>query len=233
MRNRCFWRDRRGITRAAMVLIVAICVMLVIIAIPSWNVFRYRSEKTACVQAMKSAQDGLIIDYLNKWDGGDEESAMKTLDVVMPARPDICPSGGTVYLVRGENGIFEPVCGLHDDDKKLRVRLNASRAKSLLAEGLRKARKSGGAEPESVEITLNSKPLECVRVQKVLDLRRGTKLSNGYEGIVCYYGIAGDGAFKESEKVKKGGIAYFVYADEEHCARWIDGDGWTGDAYKD
>ena len=60
-----------------------------------------------------------------------------------------------MYLVRGENDIFEPICGLHDSDKRLRVRLNASRAKDLLAEELRVQRVLAEDEPESVEITLN------------------------------------------------------------------------------
>lgn len=224
--------DRGLITRAAVVLIALIAVMLVVIAIPSWQVFRYRSEKTACIQAMKSAKDGLIIEYLGRFETGDEQDAMDTLDKVLPARPDICPAGGTVYLIRNSLGIFEPVCGLHDDDKKLRVRLNASRAMDLLNEALRVARRDTKAEPESVTITLNGKPLECVRVDEVLELRRGTRLTNGYEGIVAFYGIAGEGSFLPRGNVRRGGISYFVYADENHCARWINPDGWSGDAYK-
>ena len=231
MDRRIFHTDERGVTRAAMILIVLIFIMLVIIAIPSWKRFRYRSEKTGCAQAMKSARDGLIIEYLGRFKEGTVEEAMETLDQVMPARPDICPAGGTVYLIRDKDGIFQPVCGLHDDDLKLRVRLNASRGKQLLAEALKQTRQKTGKEPEKVTITLNGKALECVRVPEVLDLRRGTALTNGYKGVVAYYGIAGYGSFTESDDVKAGDISYFVYADENHCARWIDGDGWTGDAY--
>ena len=224
---------RGGITRAAAILLALIAVMLGIIAIPSWKVFRYRSEKTACVQAMKSARDGLIIEFLYRWKPGTVEEAMVTLDEVMPARPNICPSGGTVYLIRGDNGIYEPVCGLHDDDKKLRVRLNATRAKDLLTQGLREARWDLREEPESVEIELNGKPLECVRVQEEQNLRRGTATTNGFKGLVCFYGIAGDGSFAVSRNAKKGEISYFVYADEDHCALWRADDGWAGDAYTD
>lgn len=221
---------RGGINRVVAILLALIAVMLVIIAVPSWNVFRYRSEKTGCVQAMKSARDGLIIEFLSRWDGGSVEEAMVTLDEVMPARANICPAGGTVYLVRGDNGIFEPVCGLHDDDKRLRVRLNGSRAKDLLAEGLRIARRESSEEPESVEITLNGRPLECVRVQEVPELRRGTGTTNGYKGVVAFYGLNGDGAFSV-DGAKKGEIVYFIYADEYYCAIWRFNDGWTGDSY--
>ena len=123
------------------------------------------------------------------------------------------------------------MCGLHDDDKKLRVRLNASRGKELLEEALKTARSKVKAEPESVEITLNGKSLECVRVAEVLDLRRGTGVSHGYEGIVAYYGIAGQGDY-DTKGLDDGDVCYFAYADEYHCARWINGDGWTGDAYQ-
>ena len=224
-------RSNRGVSRAVAILLVLIAVMLVIIAVPGWKVFRYRSEKTGCEQAMKSASDGLIIEYLNRWDEGSTEEAMRTLDNVMVARPNICPAGGNVYLVRRDDGIFEPVCGLHDSDKKQRVRLNASCAKDLLAEALRKTRKDTGTEPESVEITLNGKPLECVRVPEVLNLRWGTKSTRDYEGTVAYYGIAGNGSFTAKD-VEPGEICYFVYADEYHCASWRADDGWTGDAYR-
>lgn len=225
---------RGGINRLVAILLAMVLVMLALISVPAWKMFRYRSEKTGCVQAMKSAKDGLIIEYLDHQGGESEKEAMDALDAILPARPDICPAGGTVYLVRGVNGIFEPVCGLHDDDKKLRVRLNASHAMSLVKDALAEARRLDldHVEPDSVTIRINGKDLECVRVQEILDLRRGTKLTNGYEGIVCFYGLVGDGPFAAKD-LSEGDIAYFVYADENHCARWLASDGWTGDAYRD
>ena len=219
-----------GISRAAAVLLALIGVMLVLIAIPGYRVYRYRAQKTACEQAMKSARDGLVIEFLSRYKEESVEDAMKTLDEVLPERPNICPSGGTVYLIKNAQGIYEPVCGLHETDLKLRVRLNATRARELLSEGLRKARRDGGEEPESVAIELNGKPLECVRVGEKLSLRRGTATTNGYEGVVAFYGLEGDGEFSTG-KVKKGQVCYFVYADENHAAVWRAGDGWTGDAY--
>ena len=222
--------NQRGVSRLAAVLLVLIGVMLVLIAIPGYRVFRYRSEKTACEQAMKSARDGLIIEYLSRWKEGSVEEAMKTLDEVLPERPDICPAHGTVYLIKNDKGIYEPICGLHETDRKLRVRLNASRAMSLLSEGLKAARDNDEENPESVEIFLNGKPLTCVRVGEKLDLRRGTATTNGYKGIVAFFGLEGDGSFNTG-KVNAGDICYFVYADEDHAAVWRADDGWTGDAY--
>jgi len=213
------------------ILLALIGVMLVIIAIPAWNAYRLQAEIIGCEQALKSARDGLIIEYLSRWEEGSVQQAMATLDEVMPARANICPAGGTVYLLKNELGIYEPLCGLHDPDKKQRVRLNASRAMDLLAEGRRKALREEGAEPESVTVQLNGKPLECVRVTQVQPLRRGTGTTDGFEGVVAFYGLAGEGSFAP-EGVKKGEICYFVYADENHCAIWRSDDGWTGDAYR-
>ena len=227
------WKQRRGgVNPVVAILLALIAVMLVLIAIPGWKVFRYRSEKTACEQAMKSARDGLIIDYLAHFETGSVQQAMQTLDEVLPERANICPSGGTVYLLRGANGIYEPLCGLHDSDVKRRCRLNAARAQELLAEGLKNARRETKQEPESVVIQLNGRSLECVRVQEPPKLRRGTRTTDGYEGIVAFYGLAGEGQFAAGA-VKAGEIAYFIYADEDDCAAWRAGEGWTGTAYDD
>ena len=222
--------DRRGVTRAAAVLLALIGVMLVIIAIPIWQSYQQRGEYIACEQALKSARDGLVIEYLGRWEAGTVEQAMQTLDEVLPERANICPSGGTVYLVRDENGIFQPVCGLHDRDAALRTRLNASRALELLTDGLRWTRRESEGEPEAVQIELNGAPLSCQRVAEAPKLRRGTRTTSGYEGVVAFYGLAGEGDFADSD-LKAGTICYFIYADEDHCAVWRAEKGWTGDAY--
>ena len=220
------------INRVVAVLLALIGVMLVIIAIPAWNSYRQRAEKLACEQALDSAKDGLIIEFLSRYKESSVQEAMATLDVVMPARANLCPSGGTVYLVKNEQGIYEPLCGLHDPDEKQRVRLNASRAMELLAEGRKQAKKQTKAEPDRVTIRLNGKPLECVRVAQEEPLRRGTDTTRGYKGIVAFYGLAGEGDFAAAKNAKAGDICYFVYADENRCAIWRSKDGWTGDAYR-
>lgn len=230
--NRTYDRSRRGgITRAAAVLLVLIAVMLVIIAIPGWKAFRYDSERQACVQAMKSARDGLIIEYLSRFKEGSVQEAMATLDEVMPERPNICPSGGTVYLVRDENGIYQPICGLHDTDIRHRTRLNASRAMDLLKDGLRYARREGDDKLESIDISLNGKKLSIVRVFAEESISRGTATTLGYEGTVAFFALAGSGEFETSRQARAGEVCYFVYAEPDSCAVWRADDGWTGDAY--
>jgi len=246
-------KDRTGgLSVAIAVLLLLIMVMLCIIAVPAWKSFRYRSQKVGCDQAMKSAGDGLIIEYLGSLEETTTEQARRILDKVMPGRDELCPAGGEVYLSKDENGIYQPFCGIHGNDKKERVRLNASYARDLLSEQLEKQaekkpeatvkpeaasdRQASGAEEEEepsseyIEITINNRVLKCVHVLKEEPLRRGTDTTNGYEGIVAFYGIEGEGAFN-SGLVKNGEIAYFVYADEYYCARWRAKDGWSGDAY--
>lgn len=220
---------RGGINRVVAILLALIAIMVVIIAFPAWQRYRDRAEIIACEQAMKSAKDGLIIDYMNNWQNGSVQDAMATLDEVMPARANICPSGGTVYLLRNDKGIFEPYCGLHTSDLKLRARLNASRAKELLKGTLVKSRKKGDI-PKTVDIELNGKMLSIGRVKEPPQIRRGTSTTNGYEGIVSFFGIDGEGDF-EAKKAKDGELAYFIYADEDYCAIWRADDGWTGTAY--
>lgn len=229
---------RGAVSRSVVLLLILIGIMLVIIAVPAWNAFRYRSERIGCEQAMKSAGDGLIIEYLGSFEESDIREARDTLERVMPAREDLCPVHGNIYLIKDENGIYEPVCGLHDPDVKRRTRLNASYAEEMLATARRKSVPAGQHDPESIEITVNGKPLTCVHVTEEEVIHRGTATTNGYEGIVCYYGTAGDFTFspktahKGMGSAKEGEICYFVYADEHYCAIWRSNDGWDGDAYQ-
>ena len=222
---------RGGVNRLVAVLLALIAVMLVIIALPSLRGYRDRAQIIACEQALNSARDGLIIEYFNSFQAGSVEEARDTLDAVMPARANICPSGGTIYLLRGGDGIFEPICGLHDPDERQRCRLNASRARELLDEALTKYRKRHDDTPETLEIELNGQTLTCQRTEEALTLRRGTASTNGYEGVVAFYGIAGEGDFP-AKGAHDGDVCYFVYADPNRCAIWQSSEGWTGDAYQ-
>ena len=228
-----------GINWLIALLIVVNLVLVVLILIPVWKNFQFQAEKVGCDQAMKSAGDGLIIEYLGNYQEITAEEAMKKLDQIMPARDELCPVGGSIYLKKGENGIFVPVCGIHDSDEKERVRLNASYAKMLLETELEKA-KSGssstetntdGAASNAITVMVNHKELPCVHVVQEEYIRHGTAYTQGYDEIVAFYGIEGEGYFNDG-RVKKGKIAYFVYADKNYCAIWRAKDGWTGDAYK-
>ena len=230
MKKSCITNSYGRISRLTALLLLLVTIMLIIVAIPSWKAFEYRAQKQGCLQALKSARDGLIIEYLGSFKEEPIEEAMKSLDQIMPERPDICPARGTIYLIKDENGIYNPICGLHDSDKPLKCRLNASHAKDLLEEGLLEERRVSEEEPESITIELNGKDLECIRVSERPNLRRGTSITNGYKGIVAFYGLSGEGVFSNSTR-KKGKVCFFVYADEDYCAIWNYGEEWTGSAY--
>ncbi len=230
--------NRGGINRVVLILLVLIIILLIVAAVPVSRAFRHQSEVIGCEQAMKTARDGLIIEYLNRYKEGSVEEARGTLNDVMPAREKICPTGGNVYLIKNDKGIYEPVCGLHDKDKALCTRLNASYALGQLTEARAKLISSGNPEPESVRITVNSKKLSCKRVKEEEMIHRGTDTTNGYKGTVSFYGVAGDFTFsaryarKGMGNVPDGDICYFVYADKNYCAIWRSNDGWSGDAYE-
>ncbi|MBE6040171.1 MAG: hypothetical protein E7219_04310 [Clostridiales bacterium] len=213
-----------GTARILVILSVVILILVFILSIPALKRFNYEWQCIACEQAMKSAKDGLVIAYLDTFDESSLKEARRTLDEVMPARPDICPNGGNVYLIRNSEGILEPLCGLHDRNVRERTRLNATYAGNQLLEErkniLEKA-KEGDPEPEEIVITVNSKPLKCVYVTEEVNIRRGTSETDGFDGIVSFYGTDAEGE-----------VNYFVYADEDYCAIWHADDGWTGDAYK-
>ena len=210
-----------GITRAAGILLAAIGVMLMIIfAVPAWNYIVSEFERTGCVQAMKTAKDGLIIEYLGKFENGTADEARQSITEFMPAREQLCPAGGNVYLVRREDGIYETFCGIHDKDTKRRTRLNASFVLLELRGTLERERFFHPEGLDTVPITVNGAELPCVRVSEEEPIRRGTSTTMGYEGVVAFYSAEGDE------------ITYFLYADELHCAVWRSRDGWTGDAYE-
>ena len=212
-----------GTARILVILSVLILVMVAIIYYPAWKAFRYRSECIACQQAMKTATDGLRIEYLDTFEEGSIKEARKTLETIMPERDDICPAHGNVYLLRNDEGILEPVCGLHNDDVARRTRLNASYAGSKLEEARKNILEKAGKddpEPEKITITVNNRPLDCTYVTEEVPIKRGTSTTKGYDGIVAFYGTG-----------EKGEINYFLYADEDYCAVWHENEEWTGSAY--
>ena len=218
-------RSRRGGTaRILVILAVLILIMVGILMIPSWKAFRYRSECIACEQAIKSAGDGLKIEFLDTFDEGSINEARKTVGEVMPEREDICPKHGNVYLIRNEQGIFEPVCGLHNSDARRRTRLNATYAGQVLEEArkdISEKAKENDPEPEYIDIKTNNELLRCTYVTEEVNIRRGTATTDGYEGTVAFYGTD-----------KHGDMDYFLYAEEDYYAVWRAGDGWTGDAFE-
>ena len=147
---------------------------------------------------------------------------------------DLCPGGGTVYVVENKNDWeipYDVVCGLHDEDTKEATRLNASYVLYQIEEAVRQARAKGEAYPASVTVELHHRELTALLVDDFTGLRRGTATTKGVEGIVAYYSIVGHSDFGADSGLAEGEVWYFSYADEEHYAAWSSKQSWTGDCY--
>lgn len=224
--------SKSGLTRAAAVLILVAAVLLVVVAIPVWRAYKYQADRMGCKAGLKTATDSLIIERLQSGDTLTLEEAYDTLALTMPGREDLCPAKGNIFLIKNDHtGAYDFVCGLHGPDPEQRTRLNSSYVLTLLRQALKKELLYSDELPESLTVESNGSDLECERVSSEVDIRRGTALTHGYEGVVAFFGVAGDGDWPESEE--PGEIVYFLYADEDSCAVWRQGDGWTGIAYGD
>ncbi len=214
-------RSRRGaLSRLTVILIAAVIVMLAVVSIPVYHWITNRSDNVACKTALKSAMRELTDDYILKG-GMTAEQAKEEVTRAMQGWDDLCPAGGTVYLVEtGEEMPFDLVCGLHGSDLKQRTRLNSYRVWENLVDELSKDKLAGTAPRESVPIQINGQTLNVKLLDEPNDLRRGTKASNGYEGVVAFYTYS-----------KETGMTWFVYADEDHSAVWRRVSGWSGDSW--
>lgn len=219
--------ERGGITRAAVILLVLIAVMLVVIAIPGWKAYKARADRIGCMASLKTARDSLAIEVITQGEDLTERTSKLTLARTMPGREKLCPAGGDVYFIPQENGTYDVVCALHDADLKLRTRLSATHAADL-AEDEYSRRLALGEDPDTVTITVNGSALECVRVSEAVPIHRGTSTTSGYDGVVAFFAVEGDEGWSGTGAVE-GGICYFLYADEQHYAVWTPAKGWDGD----
>lgn len=223
--------ENRGITRAAVILIILIVVLTGLILIPSWKYYQNRAAELGCGSSLNTANHQLSIEYL----GGREmtpDMAKQIVKISMDGWEDLCPGGGTPYLVEDETEVgYHVVCGIHDRDTKERTRLNASNALGQIEKAVAAERTLGVNYPENVTVALNGKEYEADLVDKESGLKRGTGATGGVKGTVICYSIVGHSEFGKDSGEKDGQIWYFSYADEMHCANWNSKDGWSGDSY--
>ncbi|MCR5664860.1 MAG: hypothetical protein K6G17_08340 [Oscillospiraceae bacterium] len=226
--------SRSGIARAVVILAVAVLVMALVILIPIIRKYNRMGENVACAAALDTARRQLIDDYmLNGFKDIDAEYAKGRIGFVMNGWDDLCPGGGTVYIIHSEKtGVgYDVACGMHASDKRLRTRLNSGFVLEQLQEALRLSKLDGEDCPETLTVKLNGKELVCRLTEEEVPFRFGTRLTDGYKGTVAFYAIEGEGEVS-AEGCKDGEICYFSFADEESCANWRFDDGWKGDAYQ-
>lgn len=226
--------NRRGVSRLIVILIILVFVLLVAVYIPIYLRYKQQADNLACATGLDTARRQLAADFmLNGFGEIDAEHAKEFVGYVMAGWDDLCPAGGTVYIVNDpDNPVdYELVYGLHGSDAKQRTRLNSDYVLEQLRQIVAREEAKGNPAPDSASAVLHHKDLICERTDKVLPIRRGTKTTEGYSDTVVFYGIAGMGDFTASQDAPEGTICWFIFADEDHCAIWSVDNGWTGDSY--
>lgn len=216
-------RGNDGIARAVVLMLILVGVMLIVVAIPIYRHNRAIAREIGCMQSLDSATRQLAVDFLMIKDDPTPDYVKEVATRAMDGWEDLCPAYGTVYIVKthNEEGVpYRLVCGMHDPDLRERTRLNADNVFNQVKTEVHTAWAKKIEMQENVVASLNGETLEVVLLSEPNDLRRGTDSSVGYKGTQAFFTVNG-----------KGGLSWFVYADENHAAVWREDDGWTGDSY--
>ena len=223
----------QGIARLVVILGLLAAVLLTAAMIPVIRHYRFRADALGCLAGLDTARRQLAAEYMIQGENSSAEEARDFVGVVMVGWDDLCPGGGTTYIVHREDSPLEwdVVCGLHGQDRKQCTRLNADYVLQQLREELRTSALTGVAYPEELTVQLHHKPLKAALAEEDTGICRGTSATVGAKGTVVSYAIAGYSEFGTGRGVPNGEICWFSYADEEHCANWSIWDGWTGDSY--
>ena len=229
--------SKRGLAWIFAILLALILVLCVMILIPTYKKYQEQGKIVACATALDTARRQLASDFmLNGFENGSAEKAKDFIAYVMNGWDDLCPDGGSVYIVPKDNSLldWDVVCGLHCADKKLCTRLNAYNVLEQLREALRARRNEGEEYPETLPFTLHGKAGTALLTDEDPGFKRGTATTPGYEKkeIVVYYSIVGHSDFGADSGMKEGELWFFSFADKEHCANWCYHDEWTGDSYR-
>ena len=228
---------RRGLTRAAGILLVLIAVMSVVIAVPIVKGCRERSAAYSCSLSVDKMQGLVDTQTLLNGHTMTIPEVQAFLDENLAKGEILCPDGGEFVIIEvpARAQPMTVVCCRHVEDTKQRTRLCAVRALERVRQAVRYQGNLGVEYPEQVDITLNSRTLTALRTEAETGLKRGTSTTSGYKGTVAFYGLAGYGDFPadaSDDDTKPGAVRYFSYADENHCANWSVDDGWSGDSYQ-
>ena len=198
--------NERGMSWVIAVLLVLVIVLAITSLIPSYKKYQDQGKKLACDTALDTARRQLASNFmLNGFDNGSAEEAKAFVTYVMNGWDDLCPAGGSVYIVPKASSPmdWEIICGLHCSDSRLCTRLNAYNVRDQLREALLKERNKGNPFPESLPYTLHSKPHTALLVDADVGLKRGTRLTEGQEGIVAYYSVVGHSDFGADSGMKE------------------------------
>ena len=229
--------NRSGVAWLIGLAVLAVLLLLVIVLIPTIQHYRYEARAAACMASLDTARRQLANESMLLGEVNKEAEARDYVASVMPGWSDLCPGGGTTYLVPVDNDppYWTVICGMHGTDKKQNTRLNADYVLRQLRENLKKARDEGVEYPETLTYFLNGKTREAILVYADPGVRRGTKATMDLKGIVAFYTIRGAGESDDlaryGTKLKDGEISHFWFADDDYCAIWHTSGGWSGDSW--
>ena len=120
-------KSERGIAWIFAILIVLIIILAITSMIPAYKKYQRQGQIVACGTALDTARRQLAANFmLNGFEDDSAEAAKEYITFVMNGWDDLCPEGGTVYIIpKADSELdWDIVCGLHCSDKKLCTRLN-------------------------------------------------------------------------------------------------------------
>ena len=229
--------NRSGVAWLIGLAVLAVLILLVIVLIPTIQRYRYQAGEAGCMAALDTARRQLANESMLIGEVSKEAEARDYVASVMPGWSDLCPGGGTTYIVPVDNdqSYLTVICGMHGTDKKQCTRLNADYVLRQLRENLKTARDNGTEYPETLTYFLNGKTREAILVHTSPGVRRGTGSTMDMKGIVAFYTIRGAGESDDlaryGTKLKDGEISHFWFADDDYCAIWHTSGGWSGDSW--
>ena len=229
--------NRSGVAWLIGLAVLAVLVLLVIVLIPTIQRYRYQAGEAGCIASLDTARRQLASESMLIGEVSKEAEARDYVASVMPGWSDLCPGGGTTYIVPVDNDppYWTVICGMHGTDKKQCTRLNADFVLRQLRENLKNVRDEGKEYPETLTYFLNGKTREATLVHANPGVRRGTSSTMDMKGIVVFYAIRGAGESDDLARygtdLKDGEISHFWFADEDYCAIWHTSGGWSGDSW--
>lgn len=225
--------ERSGMSRAVGILLILIILMCALIFVGYHLHNQKIAREIGCMTAMDSANKELAIAYLSNSGKLTKEEGIEAVGYAMNGWDDLCPGGGTVYMIDDPDGEipYKIVCGMHDTDLNERTRVNANYVYEAVCSRVSKERAKGSEYPESVTVRLNGEDLVVKLVASDQKILRGTYLYDGIDDTVAFYSISGYGEFADAKGNRNGNVCYFCYADKDHCAVYTPVRGWYGDSW--
>ena len=212
-------KKRTMLRRIITLMVLVILLLVVMVILPLIEKQKARAEAYACSVAMRKAEDVLLVEFLSDPELSTSKAAV-IVDSSKLEMDSLCPALGDFYLVP-KSGTWHVTCGIHEENKYTRTKLNATHVFDLLNAEIAERRRLELPFNDPVLLwQINGKELAVTRLEGNNGLRHGTDYSIDFDGVVCFYSLN-----------SSGDLHWFVYADADLAAVWKENEGWSGDAY--